>query len=245
MTRITPDAEEISEIYIDETSQTKHRYLIIGGLIIHSIQREALEAALYEARLPELPAMELGWTKVSAFKLDAYKRFVDVFFDNFQKFEPLEHHLLVVDTHKLDHRRHNGGSREVGFNKEVYQLCDKFARLYSKPLFHVYPDSRTTRSDPEELRLILNRGRAKKYDAREWPFRRIHFRQSHEWQCLQLVDLLIGATAYKINGHDLKPDASPAKTSLSNHIMQRAGIRDPMRDTAMSGKFTIWHRRLQ
>jgi hypothetical protein len=245
MARITPDAEELSEIYIDETSQTKHRYLIIGGLIIHARFRDKLEAILQAARMPELPAMELGWTKVSNAKLDAYRRFIDVFFDNAEKCAPLEHHLLVVDTHRLNHKIHNCGSREVGFNKEVYQLCDKFARLYRDRLFHVHLDSRTTNSDPEELRLILNRGRAKKSDPRDWPFRRIHFRHSHQWQCLQLVDLLIGGIAYTINGHDKKEGASPAKTALSKHILDRAGIADPMRDTAISGKFTIWHRQLK
>lgn len=243
--RTRPNPDEISEIYLDETSQTAHRYLIIGGVIIHAPQAAALEAALAAARLPELPAMELGWVKVSRSKLSAYRRFVDVFFDNVERLAPLDFHSVVVDTHRVNHNLHNQGSREVGFNKEVYQLCDKFGRLYPKSLFHVFPDSRTTNSSPEELRLILNRGRRKKGDLRDWPYRRIHFRHSHEWQSLQLVDLLLGGLAYRVNGHRAVAGASPAKCELSDHILQRAGIRDVMRDTAMRGKFTIWHRQLR
>ncbi len=245
MPKPSPDPEDIGEIYLDETSQTKHRYLALGGLIVKSSQRSALERALYEARLPDLPAMEMGWVKVSRAKLDAYLRFVDVFFDRSAEFAPFDYHSLVVDTHKLNHAAHNNGSREVGFNKEVYQLCDKFARLYNLPILHVYPDSRTTNSSTEELRLILNRGRAKKGDPRDWPFRRIHFHQSCDSQMLQLVDILLGATAFHLNGHALKPEASPAKSELSAHILKRAGIVDVMRDTAMQGRFTIWHRKLR
>jgi hypothetical protein len=51
--------------------------------------------------------------------------------------------------------------------------------------------------------------------------------------------------AYRLNGHNLVETASPAKRDLSDHILARAGITDVMRDTAQSGKFTIWHRQLR
>jgi hypothetical protein len=245
MLRPQGPVRETLEIFIDESSQTKHRYLLIGGVVVPQRAGRTLEDRLFRARLPELPANELGWTKVSMAKLGAYQRFADVFFDNLEGVSPLELHLLVVDTHKQNHHLHNQGSREVGFNKEVFQLCDKFARLHPESLFHVYLDNRTTNSSTDDLRLILNRHRAKKNDPRDRPFRRVHFRHSHEWQCLQLVDLLIGATAYKINGHDAKPDASEAKRTLSDHILARAGVKDATHDTRISGKFTIWHRQLR
>lgn len=182
--------------------------------------------------------------EVSRAKLEAYRRFVDVFFDGAIG-RNTELHAIVVDTHRLNHRAHNDGSPEVGFNKEIYQLCSKFARLHSRRMFHVYLDSRTTHSDPEDLRLILNRGRRKVGDARDWPFRRVHFRQSHEWQTMQLVDLLIGALAFRLNGHNLQPGASVPKSDLSDHILRRAGVLDVTADTAMAGKFTIWHRQLR
>lgn len=237
--------DNFNEVYIDETSQTKHRYLVLGGIVLHAPRSDEAERLLQQARLPELPAMELGWVKVSRSKLEAYRRFIDVFFDNPSALEPFEFHSLVVDTHKLNDRAHNEGSRETGFNKEVYQLCQKFGRLHRRRLFHIYPDSRTTKSSTEELRLILNRGARKKGDERDWPYRRVHFRQSHEWQMLQLVDLLIGAMAFRLNRHDQKPDASPAKLELSRHILERGHVRDVTRNTATSGKFTIWHRELR
>jgi hypothetical protein len=245
MAKSPADQNAISEIYIDETSQTKHRYLVIGGIILHSPRCAAAEQALHAARQPELPAMEIGWTKVSRSKLEAYRRFVDVFFDNPAHVGPFEFHAVVIDTHKLKDKVFNEGSRETGFNKEIYQLCMKFARVYRTPLFHVYPDSRTTKTRTEDLRLILNRGLKTTGDRRDWPFRRVHFRNSQDWQMLQLVDVLIGALAFRLNRHDQKPDASPAKLELSRHILNRARITDVSQDTAPKGKFTVWHRALR
>ena len=200
----------------------------------------ALSAAIMKARLPELPKDEAKWTKVSKKKLPAYKRIVDTLFG-----EDMHFHCLVVDTTLLDHKRFNAGSREIGFNKEVYQLAMKCARLYSTALFHLYPDNRETTQKPEDLRLMLNRGCRKNGDRRDWPFRRCQFRDSKTTPLLQLVDIVIGGIAYRLNGHDKKEKASPAKSELSAYILERAKIADPFKDTVRVADFTIWHRKLR
>ena len=206
--------------------------------------RQELERRLAEARLPELPNGEIGWVKVSRTKLDAYRRYVDAFFD-WPIPDALDFHSLVVDTRSIDDRRFNEGSRETGFNKEIFQLCNKFAKIYSVPTFHVYPDRRQSSQGLEQLRLILNRYRTKQRDGRDWPFRRIHYRDGIESQALQLVDVLLGAISYRLNAHDAAPNASPAKMALCEHVLRRAAIRNVFSDTAIRGRFTIWHRRLR
>lgn len=205
---------------------------------------DAADACLANARLPQLPHGELKWGKVSNSKLAAYGRTVKAFFDD-PAFKTAHFHCLFVDTHEQNHREHNEGSREIGFNKEIYQLATKFARLYPDRLFHLYPDYRDTNQRPEELRLILNRGRRKNRDARDWPFRRCHFRDSKETPLLQLVDLLMGAVAWDLNGHGLVEGASEAKTKLAAYILKRAGITRCAWGTSTSGKFTVWHRQLR
>ena len=196
------------------------------------------------ARLPELPFGEIKWGKVSRSKLAAYRRFVDCFFDA-PEFRQCHFHSLVVDTSLIDHARFNQGNKEVGFNKEIYQLATKFAKLYPDRLLHLYPDYRDTNQRPDDLRNILNHGRHKARDGREWPFRRCQFRQSHTTPLLQLVDVLLGATAYGTNEHYSTPGASPHKLELARHVMRKAGVRDMKMSTARTGKFTIWHRQLQ
>lgn len=237
--------DRFSDIYIDETSHTKHRYLALGGIIVPTRCVPDLNRAVMQARLPELPAGELAWTKVSRAKSAAYRRVVDVFFDNPCGADHLDFHSIVVDTTRIDDKTYNAGSREIGFNKEIYQLGIKFGRLYRSRLFHIYPDGRTTPRSTEELRLILNRGSAKSGDGRSWPYRRLHFRDSSTTLPLQIVDLLLGGLAYRLNGHRHTATASPSKCELSDYILHRAGVSDVFRDTTRSGRFTIWHRQLR
>lgn len=239
------DPTTVDEVYIDESSQTAHRFLLIGGLVIHAELAAKLEAALHNARLPELPNGEAAWTKVSRSKLPAYRRFVDLFFDNPHRFAPFEFHSLAVDTHRLRDDVFNKGSRSIGFNKEIFQLCMKFGRLHDRRLLHIYPDYRQTDQSPDELRLILNRAIRNKGDQRDWPYRRVHFRDSSELQVLQLVDVLLGALAFRLNRHHEAANASPAKINLSEHVMARANINDVTKDTRIKGKFTLWHRALR
>ncbi|MFN3349106.1 DUF3800 domain-containing protein [Pseudorhodoplanes sp.] len=245
MRRVAPEEDEISDIYLDESSQNRHEYLVLGGLILHKSCTSRFNELIAQARKPELPFGEMKWAKVSRSKLDAYKRVIDFFFDGDRDCKPMEFHSLVVHMPKLKDKVFNKGSREIGFNKDVYQLCMKFARLYRQRLFHVYPDHRNTRSSTEELRSILNFGIRKKGDLRDWPFRRLHFQDSKSQYALQLVDLLIGAVAYRLNRHDMEPGASEPKTFLSQYILHRARIVDVFKDTSIGGKFTIWHRRLR
>lgn len=234
----------ISEIYIDETSQNRHQYLVLGGVIIPQNVLAPFSGAIEASRLPELPHGVMKWGKVSRTKLPAYKRVVDTFFDNLHAKE-VHFHSLAVDTYQQNHAAFNESSREVGFSKEVYQLGQKFRRLYSGCNFHMYPHRRTTPQPIEELRLILNRGSHKSGDERDWPFRRVHFRKLDDCHPLQIVDIFIGAIAFHLNGHHEEPDASPARKELAAHIFRRTRIRNVFRDTSVRGKFTIWHRKLR
>ena len=235
----------VAEVYIDESSHTAHRYLVLGGIIAEISNARRASYAIGQSRLPELPSGVMKWTKVSRAKLPAYTRVINKFFE-MQDGMLLDFHSLVVDTTKQNHTLYNKGSQEIGFNKEVYQLAMKFGRLYKRMLFHIYPDRRSTNQSTEDLRFMLNRGIKKHYgDTRDWPFRRLQFREPEDSQLLQLADVFSGSIAWHMNGHSAQPDASAAKTELGNYILEKAGIADVTRDTAMRGKFTIWHRQLR
>lgn len=236
---------ELAEIFIDESSHTNHKYLVLGGIVSELREARQAENEITLTRLPELPSGIMKWTKVSRAKLPAYTRVVDKFFE-LRAAGVLHFHSVVVDTHKQNHKLYNQGSQEIGFNKEVYQLAMKFGRLYREYLFHVYPDRRTTNQSPADLRLMLNRGIAGSHnDKRDWPYRRLQFREPEDSQLLQLADVFAGAIAWKLNGHDQRPDASPAKTTLSDYILRKAQIRNPFMDTLMRDTFSIWHRQLR
>lgn len=242
--REPPDPRLIREVYVDESSQNRAQHLLMGALCLPLTWSPAANKVIQRARMPQLPHGEMKWGKVSVGKLDAYKRVVDRFFDNVA-FSEAHFHCLCVPRAKIDDAKFNDGDREVGFNKEIFQIADKCARLYPSVLFHLYPDYRDTPHDPEELRLILNRARRKKGDSRDWPFRRCQFRDSKTTLLLQMTDVFLGAVGFHVNGHKDKDAASPAKQALAAHILAHARISDCSRDTARSGKFTIWHRQLR
>lgn len=233
------------DVYVDESSQTKHRYLALGAMVVPTRYAAMFREVVALARLPELPYGEMAWTKVSRSKLEAYRRSVDSFFKPEPELNNIQFHSIIIDTHKIKDSSFNGGSREIGFNKEIYQLLLKTFRLNSGKLMNVYLDSRNTPIPLGELRSVLNNGaRRFKRDA-DWPFRRVQFRESHVCNCLQIVDILLGAVAFHVNGHRQSESASVHKADLSDHILRSARVRDPFRDTATAGRFTIWHRQLR
>jgi hypothetical protein len=235
--------DPIAEVFIDESSQNNHTYFVMGGVIAPVDLVPTITAFLLKSRLPELPSGEMKWAKVSRSKLPAYKRYIDVFFEC-EHADAMDFHSLVVLTAKQDHARFNKGSRDIGFNKELFQLAMKFGRLYANR-FHIYPDERTTTQKTDDLRLMLNRATNNREPSRDWPYRRVQFRDSAKTPILQLADIFSGALAYCLNGHDKTQGASPAKQELCSYIRDRAKIRDVLRDTSVKGKFTVWHRRLR
>jgi hypothetical protein len=125
-------------------------------------------------------------------------------------------------------------------------LVVKCGRLYPQSIFHVFPDRRSTIHPTEELRTIINHGMHKKFGrSRDWPVRKLHFADWEQRPILQLADLFAGAIAYRCNGHDQQEGASPARIQLASLILELASIRSPVHDTALRGKFTIWHRILR
>jgi hypothetical protein len=243
MVRTPPDQSQLHDIYIDESSQTQNRYLVLGALLVPTRCLNLLEDRIQNARLPELPRGEMKWGKVSPSKLAAYRRVVDAVMIG--PLRAVEFHSLVVDTHKLKDRVYNSGSRDIGFNKEIYQLALKLGRLNRTAIFHVYLDERSTNSSTTELRNILNHGVRRIHPDRDWPYRRVHFRNSSACLSLQVVDILLGAVAFRLNHHHSKPAASSAKCFLSDRILGLGKVDDVTRDTRARGRFTIWHRQLR
>lgn len=252
------EADLFCNLYIDESSQTKHRYLVIGGLIIPLAFADAFDAAIVDARKNTiLPAHRptgeprvMKWEKVNAYNFDAYKTVVDTYFGfpeaaKMPSWKYVDIHCVAVDTSKKNLKDTGEGDIEIGFHKEVYFLTTiLFGGRYKKELFHVYPDRRNSTQPLDNARKIMNYG-AKKYgDTRTWPYRRLQYKDPETCQALQVVDIFIGALAYRLNGHYDKPDAKQAKKDLSDYILvERMRITNPfVRSAYYRRRFTVSHR---
>jgi hypothetical protein len=174
-------------VYIDETSQTGHRFLVLGGIVIPRTFSAQFEADIIEARSPRLlpvlnsrgQAKEIAWNEISKGDFDAYKKVVDAYFSFAGKhlksgLDTVEFYCSVVDT-AVPGRRYIGRRGQLGFNREIYFHCMSIGRRHRHKLFHVYPDNRSTDMTMDRMKVILCRGIRKEGDTRDWPFRRVQF----------------------------------------------------------------------
>ena len=252
------EADRFYQVYIDESSQTKYRYMVLGGLCVPLAYSAAFDADIIAHRDETTPLTNpdgtpavMKWQKARRLNLKSYKRIIDAYFSfparyNLPASKSLDTHCVVVDTSKKTLKATGDGDLEIGFAKEFYFLCvptigNRFKR--ERGLFHLYPDRRETRQDLREAKNIMNAG-ARKYSNRtDWPYRELKFEDPENKQALQVVDILIGAIAYRLNGHYQKTDANPAKKELCDYILQRAKIANPAVKTDwFRRRLTILHR---
>src|SRR6476620_7991100 len=125
------EADLFCNVYIDESSQTKHRYLILGGLVVPLSHAEIFENDIIAARDPIIaPSRADGtprvikWEKVNAYNLAAYKKVFDAFWSfelRHKLYGPADKHVdlhcIAVDTSKKSLRATGEGDVETGFDK--------------------------------------------------------------------------------------------------------------------------------
>ncbi len=247
------------EVYIDETSQNDHSFLVLGGIVLPREVSGLFESSILEARLPRLRSLtskgelrEMGWSEISNGDYESYKKVLDAFFSfPFQHMQGIKgtcRFCCSVVGLKAKGRNYSRGKRgQIGFNREIYFHCLKAAHYEKFELFHVYPDDRSTTESTEQLRLILNRGIRKRGDKRDWPFRRVQFKLSHTSQAMQVSDILIGAVAYRLNRSYDAPNANADKKQLCDYVLKRTGFDKNIRERSFRqktwGMCQLWARR--
>ena len=174
----------------------------------------------------------MKWEKVKAYNFEAYKSVVETAF-HFRRIHKLPLHkdvavhCVCVDTSVKSLRNTGDGHVGVGFDKEFYFLCTVIlAHRYKESLFRLFPDRRDATRPLREARQIMNYGAYKYGDRRKWPFRTLQFEDPETCQALQVVDIIIGGIAYKLNGHYDQPGASPAKRQFCDYLYELFKIRD-------------------
>jgi hypothetical protein len=252
------ETDLLEEVYIDETSQTGQRFLVLGGLTIPHYLAEEFDAYIVKARTRKLAVRltdkmtvsEMGWNNIGKGDFDVYQKVMEAYFSFAQPrlkttLTRFEFHCSVIDTQTRG--RHYSGKRgELGFNREIYYHCMTIARRHPHNFFYVYPDERQTDQSMEEMRKILNYGARRENRMRPTPFRRLQFRKSHESQAIQISDLMIGALAYRLNRHYDQPGGADKK-ALCEYILKRGRYwpfitERGFRERAW-GRFQVWFRR--
>lgn len=235
-------------IFIDESSQNAHQFMVLGALILPgglvTEAEQVLNARLENRRM----TAELKWTKVSKQKLSEYRETIDFHFEwlvprgaSFQS--------LIVNCHELDHRRFNDGDPDLGFNKFLYQLLfHKVGRVFcDSERVVVDMDARSSTRDVGELQRVLNSATRRVHGHLiQPPFSRVAYRNSKSTRLLQVADLLAGAVAWHKNDHDARPNPSEAKSTLANHVAGCVGLKRLGANSSRSEhRLGIWNFRMQ
>jgi hypothetical protein len=254
---LTHERESFCNVYIDESSLS-HRYLVLGALVVPLTHAGLFESDITEvrsktnrpiARSNGTPRV-MKWEKVSAGSVDAYQALVKGAFDfrivrNLKALKEMSIHALAIDTSAKPLLRTGKGDRETCFEIELNFLAGVVvSNFYRRHLFALYPDRRIARRRLYETRDIMNWGAYKHKDQRKFPFRRLHFADPEVCQGLQIVDVFIGALAYRLNRHYEQLGANPAKKELCDYIWQLCKLGDPFNNSPFQQKrFMTWMHR--
>lgn len=170
-------------------------------------------------------SVELKWTKVSYSKLPMYKELVDLFCEYNINFRV----LIAHGKDKLDHELF-GSTYDEWYYKMYYQLLNK---ITTEPIlkYDLYIDKKDTKSKQttQKLKTILN------YKSKN--IRKIQLCSSDELLMMQLADIFIGATTYKIRGLQ----ASKAKLELIHYLEEKLSINFFTSSNLTNKKFNVFH----
>ena len=206
-------------VFADESGQTAHRHMVLGGVSCRREHVDMFEQELAELMHPPFRNEELGWKAINKARFLDVQRAVDWFFEKAQA-GLIDFRCILIDTHELDHQRFNQGNKELGFAKFNMLLTAKFARVHCRTgdSVYVYLDQRETVHTPESLRGYANRHLSNKWGFEHAPVRRCAFIDSKASRLLQLGDILMGAVNFQSNNKDKTGGASIYKTQISAQV---------------------------
>jgi hypothetical protein len=255
------EAKFFHHIYIDESSQNDHDYMVIGGIVIPMAFAKKLEEEIENAKPPYWRGRgkkghprEVGWKFISNGSYERYRKIVEAYADfsyrhvGSTKNAGITQMFYSVVNLNVRGRRYTGNARaSIAFERELYFHCLSIDRRDRRYLWHIYPDDRSTKSKGYKLATIISRGMAKHGNHKPWPARRLSYRNSYDLQALQISDIVAGAIAFYLNGSYHKPNANKDKKQLCDYIFDRfklCGYIDQKREKGF-GPLILWFREHQ
>tara|TARA_B100000614_G_C14327645_1_gene403253 strand:+ start:32 stop:532 length:501 start_codon:yes stop_codon:yes gene_type:complete len=161
--------------------------------------------------------------------------------------DTLHFKCLIIDTHKINHKKYNAGDKEIGFYKFYYQLIlHCFSTQYKTARFIVKLDKRVSSYSLDDLKNVLNNGFNKKVGKRVYPFANVEAVDSKKSEIMQLNDIILGGIGYIKNGFHSLVGSKKAKVDLADYIQNKSGIYTFDVDTPYKQqRFKIWNFKLK
>lgn len=231
--------------FSDEShTSDKSRFMVIGGILLRTGDAHLFSSRIAEIR-KDFPTFKesLHWKSLSKAKMNLYKAVIDEFLA-WRADRRVDFNCIVFERSKINHRKHNESDPEKGFFKFLYQhhLChSRFWRYGPEVTFRCYHGNMETGYDIAELKRCLNGGAPKKGLRVFKPYKIVDFMPVKKTNCLQISDILIGATGYVLNG---KVESSPDsyRTAMAKYVQANCPVPTLAGDTDWPDfGFSIWN----
>ena len=206
--------------FADESDITSARYSTVGGTAILSSSLRLVYRRIFELRHKHNMFAELKWSKVSNQKMEAYKDFIDLYFELMEA-GTVAFHCATFDNTKWKHHLYNQGDRDLGLSKNYYQLIlhQYIAKYGEQAGLFICLDRRFSRTKIPDLNKILNAGANQEYGLSFEPVRTLVARDSKTDDLLQINDVILGATSSVKNGRHQDPQTRSSKAELAKLVL--------------------------
>lgn len=233
-------------IYSDESCQTAYRHMTIGA-VSTSLSRVESVCTMIEAirKESEFPGDSLQWKNITKRKLPDYEKLIDLATELISE-HVIDFTCLVIDQKEVDHKRHNEGDTEIGFQKFLSELYLCYIRKYRKPpSLHCYHGQRDSRFELHEIRGILNSRAANRIRYNYLPFDILDYLDPSISDMHQLNDVLLGIISWHWNPGMRKLPDSP-KSQIARKFRREIGYDLMHKATPPSARhIDVWKLRLR
>ena len=224
-------------LYCDESCHLPNdgnHIMVLGGVWCPKDKSREINDRIREIKEKYNIGTEMKWVKLSSAKLQAYTELINYFFDD----DDLHFRVLIVDNKdKLNHETYHQ-THDHWYYKMYFDMIKTI--LYPNAKYNIYLDIKDTKSKTKvrKLQEILHNSR---YTFSKNTIKNIQVIRSHEVEIMQIVDILIGAIAYKLRGFQ----QMEAKNSIIALIEKRSRYQFEQSALYREDKFNIFHLHLK
>lgn len=227
------------DVYCDEaypdlfsSQKANGKYLVIGSLWLPSQLRQDFKKAIHEFRDRFHVGGEFKWTKVTPSRLDFYLALISWFCE---QGNDLRFRCIAVDSTQVDLLKFHENDQELGFYKFYYQMLRRW--IYDLNSYSIFCDYKSNRRR-DRLQVLATCLKRSNLSAQILNVQAV---RSNESVLLQVVDVLVGLAAAKLNQCIRE---GSAKQNLLNHLEER--LRRRIAPTVSSEKkFNVFKINLQ
>lgn len=224
------------DVYCDESrpdllssSRPQAQYMLIGSLWLPTECRGPFKQAIHALRNKHKIGGEFKWQKVSPSRVDFYKELVGWFCAMNQQ---LRYRCIVVEHRHVNLKLYHNNDQELGFYKFYYQLLHHW--IYDFNEYDIFVDFKANRNrnalpdlkrclDLSNLSSLVNQVQAI---------------CSNESVLIQLVDVLTGMAASRLNG-SMRADSAKTQVLTEFEGLLGHAIRPTHKDEQKFNVFKI------